>query len=204
VKKAARRAAEAEITRLRERLMLDHIEQAVGEVRAFIESLSDADLLAAHERSGGYPIVADPFSSFPLRQAGLVEQSPAAKMLAALQPHNLRDVVAGILPVPDGRVMRCPHGGIRCSGKDRDLFTFDELREHLVECTAAGRAGGMALDNPFDPQPYDERYHPTWRWRRSEIGTAIVAANPTALVEVLRPRLARPGSQTALFVGGAA
>jgi hypothetical protein len=182
-------------------LMLDHIDQAAGAVRAHIVGLSDEQLLAARERGQGQ-IVADPFRSYALRQAGLVEHSAAAKMLRALWPHNLRDIVAGELPVPEGRVMGCPHYGNRCTSNAGALFTFDELREHLPRCTAAGRAAGIALDDPFNPQPYDDRNHPTWRWQRSEVGDAIVAMRPSALVSVAHLRLARSGAQVPLFSGG--
>jgi hypothetical protein len=190
------RAQGAALLRRRELLMLDHIEQGLAMARARIMALTDEDLL--NPTSGGR-IVTDPYSAWVFRQVGLAEASSAYKMLDATYSYHLEDVAAGRLPVPIGPTYDCPVH--HCIGH-KGLLTFDEMREHMAACVPAAHARGYAETDPWGRFVYLDRYHPSWRWKRSERGTGIVAERPGALVSVAELRLAKPpviGEQVALF-----
>lgn len=158
----------SDLERRRLLLKLDHIEQALPAVRAFVQAMTDAGIRELSSRSS-FDLIEDPFG-FELEE---VSRTPASQMLDALWSFKLHDVVAGKLPVPEGKVYDCPNAsGPHCIGV-KELMTFDEVREHLAECVPYCHSKGYAVSDPFRPEVVF-REHPTWTWTISDNAQEIM------------------------------
>lgn len=170
--KGSRKKAKADraaLIRHRAELMLDHIGWMLPVMRAALANVADAELVAESERYTG--VITDPFRSWIWNQRKLSDQSPFQQQLDAESSWNLGRIIRGELPKPEGAWLKCPHS--HCIGHD-GFLTFDQLRDHLLLCTQAAHAAGIAEDDPFGRVKWREPLNkPSWRWTLSDRATAI-------------------------------